>query len=129
KRTERDKEKKHNHEDILSIYVDNENHDMINRISDYIDLTEIDDPHIRDSVKNKVFHLVKKLEAEKYESIMQIINLKDDDKVLVVKKILKTFEAEKLEIIKNEEKEKQSIIEMKESDIIERIMKTSKLEN
>ncbi|CAG8831993.1 6324_t:CDS:1, partial [Gigaspora rosea] len=43
-------------------------------------------------------------EAEKCESIMQIINLKAANKVLTVERILKTSETENMEIIKNKEK-------------------------
>ncbi|CAG8815901.1 16597_t:CDS:1, partial [Gigaspora rosea] len=53
---------------------------------------EIKDPQIRNSVKTKIFHLVKKLEAERYESVMEIINLKDADKVSTIEKILKKSE-------------------------------------
>ncbi|CAB5379217.1 unnamed protein product [Rhizophagus irregularis] len=48
---------------------------------DYIDLTEFDDNlTIQNSIKHKVFQLVKKLDAEKYKIILKIIELKENDK-------------------------------------------------
>ncbi|EXX76294.1 hypothetical protein RirG_034340 [Rhizophagus irregularis DAOM 197198w] len=74
---------------------------------DYIDLTEFDDNlTIQNSIKHKVFQLVKKLDVEKYKIILKIIELKENDKLKMIERIMKMNEAKKFKIIKEEEAKK-----------------------
>ncbi|CAI2187446.1 19314_t:CDS:2 [Funneliformis geosporum] len=86
-------------------------------VPNYIDLTELDDnPSVQNNIKHKIFQLVKKMEAEKYEIILKIMEIKEADKLKTVERVMKMNEDEKFETIKREEAEKRTIVEKKEAE-------------